>query len=72
MELGMKETMAARAARELEKGNIVNLGIGIPTLVADFIDPGLNIVLHSENGFLGIGPSPKKRSEEHTSELQSH
>ena len=50
--------MARRAFKELKKGDVVNLGIGIPTLVADFIKRGSGIILHSENGMLGIGPAP--------------
>lgn len=50
--------MAKRALKELKKGDVVNLGIGIPTLVADFIKPEDEIILHSENGMLGIGPAP--------------
>lgn len=64
MEMGTRELMALRASRELSPGNVVNLGIGIPTLVAEFIPPELNILLHSENGFLGLGPAPDKGREE--------
>jgi len=51
--------MARRAFAELKKGDVVNLGIGIPTLVADLISPDDGIILHTENGMLGVGPSPK-------------
>lgn len=50
--------MARRALRELKKGDVVNLGIGIPTLVADLIRPEDHIILHTENGMLGVGPAP--------------
>ena len=50
--------MARRALKELKKGDVVNLGIGIPTLVADLITPEHGIMLHTENGMLGVGPAP--------------
>jgi 3-oxoacid CoA-transferase subunit B len=52
------DQMAARAARELADGYYVNLGIGLPTLVANFVDPSIEVWLQSENGMLGIGPFP--------------
>lgn len=53
-----RELIARRIARELKGGEVVNLGIGTPTLVANYIPREMNITLHSENGFLGLGPAP--------------
>lgn len=59
-----KEQIAQRIARELQDGFYVNLGIGIPTLVANYIPSGVNVVLQSENGLLGMGPFPFEGEED--------
>lgn len=59
-----KDYIAKRVAKELKDGNVVNLGIGLPTLVANYIPEGIEIVLQSENGFVGMGPAPKAGEED--------
>ena len=59
-----REQIAQRIARELRDGYYVNLGIGMPTLVANYVPPGMDILLHSENGLLGIGPWPMEGEED--------
>ena len=59
-----REQLAARAACELRAGFYVNLGIGIPTLVVNYVPAGLKVVLQSENGMLGMGPFPYEGEED--------
>ncbi len=59
-----KEFIAKRVAKELKDGDVVNLGIGLPTLVANFIPEDIEITLQSENGFVGMGPAPKEGEED--------
>src|SRR5437763_587876 len=61
---GVRDLLAQRAAKELREGYYVNLGIGIPTLVANYIPEGMNVTLQSENGLLGIGPFPRPGEED--------
>lgn len=64
MERMTRKQMAARVARDIPEGAYVNLGIGLPTMVADFIPADLEIVLQSENGLLGMGPAPEPGAED--------
>jgi len=54
----MQNDIAARVAKELENGQYINLGIGLPTLVADHVPSGVKVLFHAENGFIGLGPAP--------------
>ncbi len=62
--MNAKERIAKRVAKELHDGDVVNLGIGLPTLVSNFIPEGIDITLQSENGMLGLGPKPLEGEED--------
>jgi acetate CoA/acetoacetate CoA-transferase beta subunit len=59
-----KAVIAERAARELKDGQIINLGIGLPTLIADFVPPDIDVVIQTENGAVGVGPRPEPGCED--------
>lgn len=60
----MKQFIAKRVARELEDGDVVNLGIGLPTMVANYVPEGMDVTFQSENGFVGLGPAPEEGKED--------
>lgn len=60
-----RDQMAARVAQDIPEGAVVNLGIGLPTLVANHLPSGLEIILHSENGVIGMGPAPLEGQEDY-------
>ncbi len=60
----LKEFIAKRVAKELKDGDIVNLGIGLPTMVANFVPEDMNVFFQSENGFIGLGPAPEEGKED--------
>lgn len=60
----IREVIAKRIARELKDGDVVNLGIGLPTLVANYVPGGINVFFQSENGFIGLGPAPETGNED--------
>jgi len=65
MSISPKEIIARRVARELNEGDVVNLGIGLPTMVGNYIDEDLEVIFQSENGLIGLGPSPSDGEEDY-------
>ncbi|MCP5456069.1 MAG: CoA transferase subunit B [Thermotogae bacterium] len=61
--MNSKELIARRVAKELKNGSLVNLGIGLPTMVANYIPEDINVMFHSENGIIGMGPTPEEGME---------
>ena len=59
-----KEFIARRVAKELKDGDVVNLGIGLPTMVANYVPEDINVFFQSENGFIGLGPAPEEGKED--------
>ena len=60
----MREVIAKRAAKELHDGDVVNLGIGIPTLIPNYLPEGVTVTLQTENGAMGMGPTPEEGKED--------
>ena len=60
----IRNFIARRAAKELKDGDVVNLGIGVPTAIPNFLPQGVNVILQSENGLIGMGPTPAEGEED--------
>ena len=61
-QMNIKQKIAARVAKELKDGDVVNLGIGLPTMVPNYLPEGVSVILQSENGYIGLGPVNSGRS----------